>query len=117
MSKVELDPVLAKAIQDSPTLTLKNGIIRNKQLPIHELKKMGITEDKAMPFKLQRPLFTMEPHPMVMAYNQKKSWLGEFEMTPFYRTLFGEDFKIYVQAAPHKKLGLVLFHILPDQDW
>lgn len=77
------------------------------------------TKGGAMPdiFKLQRPLLTTEQQPLVLVYNQDRTWEGQIPLTPELQELFGDQDKVYIMAIPSDQGQLTPLYIMGGQDW
>lgn len=70
-----------------------------------------------MIFKLQRAIVSSEDQPPVLAYNEDRSALGQFPATPEMLELFGDEYKIYVDAELSEDGQLEVVEVVEEQDW
>ena len=67
--------------------------------------------------KVQRPLFTTEPNPQVLVYNQDRSICQQFPFTEELQELFRDDvLKLYFEATIRNG-ELTLVNNIEQQDW
>lgn len=121
MPRKGLPKAILDAIKANPHLVYKNGIVRQKQIPIDKLREMGVTEDKAILFKLSRLAIFVDPdNPKITVESRDGQWKGDLPMEELHRVLFGDDLKLYVMAAAQKvPARIIIFHVLPPetQNW
>lgn len=68
-------------------------------------------------WKLQRPLFSTEEIPSVMAYTKNKKYTAMVPMSDEQMDdLFGEELKIYIKGSV-KNGVIIVKHRVEDQDW
>lgn len=92
----------------------KSGAFKTKQRKPGQNTKGGAMPDI---FKLQRPLFMPEQQPLVLVYNQDRTWEGEIPLTPELQELFGDQDKVYIMAIPSDQGQLTPLYIMGGQDW
>jgi len=64
-------------------------------------------------FKIQKH----NPHQTVLAYNEDKSKMGQFPLTPEVNKLFGKAFKIFVLGSQNKKGQILVKRKVKDPHW
>lgn len=69
-----------------------------------------------MIYKLQWPITSSDPNPMVLAYTEKRDIELLMPCTPELRELFGDYPKIF-RYCILENLRLKILEAAPDQDW
>ena len=64
-------------------------------------------------FKLQMH----RPQQLVLAYNEDKSKMGQFPLTPEVAVLFGRSFKIFVLGRQNKEGKILVERKVKDPHW
>lgn len=69
-----------------------------------------------MILKIQRPIVTTEPAPLMLIYNQDRSIDETLPMTEELFSLFGDEYKLYIEAEIVEGV-MQIQRVVEEQSW